>query len=46
MKRVASAAAACALAAVLAVGATCALGSAHGAKTNSSLGLDENWLTT
>jgi putative membrane protein len=46
MKRVASAAAACALAAVLAVGAAGAFGSAHSAKTNSSLGLDENWIST
>jgi putative membrane protein len=46
MKRVASAAAACALAAVLAAGATGAFGSAHSAKTNSSLGLDENWLSS
>jgi putative membrane protein len=34
-----------ALAALLATGAV-ALGSAHTAKTNSSLGLDENWLST
>jgi putative membrane protein len=34
-----------ALAALLATGSI-ALGSAHSAKTNSSLGLDENWLST
>jgi putative membrane protein len=46
MKRIATAALACACASVLAAGATGAFGSAHTAKTNSSLGLDENWLST
>ena len=46
MRRIATAAAACAVASVLAAGASGALGAAHTAKTNSSLGLDENWLQT
>ena len=46
MRRIATAAAVCAAASVLALGATGAFGAAHTAKTNSSLGLDENWLQT
>ena len=46
MKRIASAAAACGTTALLAAGATGAFGSAHTAKTNSSLGLDETWIST
>ena len=46
MRRIIMAATACATAAVLAAGASGAFGSAHSAKTNSSLGLDENWLQT
>jgi putative membrane protein len=46
MRRIATAAAACAAASILAVGVTGAFGSAHSAKTNSSLGLDENYLET
>lgn len=44
MKRIGMAAAACAVASVLAAGTSGAFGSAHTAKTNSSLGLDENYL--
>jgi putative membrane protein len=48
MRRIATAAAVCAAASVLATGATGAFGAgaAHTAKTNSSLGLDENYLET
>jgi putative membrane protein len=46
MKRIATAAVACAVTSILAIGVTGAFGSAHTAKTNSSLGLDENWLST
>ena len=46
MRRIGMAAVACAAASVLAAGATGAFGAAHSAKTNSSLGLDENYLET
>jgi putative membrane protein len=46
MKRLATAVAACVATSVLVAGATGAFGAAHTAKTNSSLGLDENYLET
>jgi putative membrane protein len=46
MKRLVTAATACVAASLLAAGVTGAFGSAHNAKTNSSLAFDENYLST